>query len=413
MQLAWGSRVPEWFRDRVVRIGVEGRFDPSWLMASIKFESNFDPQARNPNSSASGLIQWMEATAIDLGTTIEAIRAMTSMEQLELVDKYFRPFFGHIHSLSDCYAVILKPSAVGLPEDAVIFPAGSKAELANRGLDINHDGDVTKAEATAFVAAALTQGLQPGNVFEVADTQPAAPIDDQSTTIMEQPKMGGLLGGLLMSVVSKFINPTVAQSATSIINKDGLQSTAAQSLLEMLLNAVASAAGTTPAAMKADDKVAIAATAAVQADTAKLQQVEDAAAAHLAAVLPWIDKLAQIDQMLWEAQNKGKQTVSTIAIEEHKAGLWDMTPTLVLTVAILMGLVSIGLLAAIIAQSMTGDHQIDSGLIGLAGPIWTGAVVSTFVAMISYRFDGTKESHAAAEAQQSIKQYRDETRGNQ
>ncbi len=245
---------------------------------------------------------------------------------------------------------------------------------------------------------------------ELPATQPAAPIEERSTEVPQKdPIMGGLLGNLLMSVVGSFLNPTTAQNVTSIVQKDGQQSTAAQSLFNTLLNAVATAAGTTPAAMQADPKVAIAATAAVQADAAKLQAVEDAANAHLQAVMPFVQQLAILDQMRYDAEIRGKQTVSTIAIEEHKAGLWDMTPTLVLTVAVLMGIISTGLLAAIIWQATTGDHLIDSGLIGLAGPIWMGAVVSTFTAMIAYRFDGTKDSHAAAEAQQATAQYRAET----
>jgi len=183
MRLAWGSRVPSWFRDRVIRLAREGGFDPSHLMACMKFESNFNPEARNPNSSASGLIQFMESTAEGLDTTIEAIRSMSAMEQLEMVDAYFRPYFGRIHSLSDCYMAILNPASIGLAEDAIIFPAGSRAALANRGLDINHDNAVSKAEAASFVEAALFNGMRAENVFEIDDTQPAAPIEDHSTPL--------------------------------------------------------------------------------------------------------------------------------------------------------------------------------------------------------------------------------------
>ena len=149
----------------------------------MKFESNFNPEARNPNSSASGLIQFMESTAEGLDTTIEAIRSMSAMEQLEMVDAYFRPYFGRIHSLSDCYMAILNPASIGLAEDAIIFPAGSRAALANRGLDINHDNAVSKAEAASFVEAALFNGMRAENVFEIDDTQPAAPIEDHSTPL--------------------------------------------------------------------------------------------------------------------------------------------------------------------------------------------------------------------------------------
>ena len=415
MKLAWGARVPEWFRNRAIAIAAGQDVDPSDLMACMYFESKLNPEARNPNSSASGLIQFMTDTAVELGTTIEAIRAMTAMEQLELVGQYFamrQEQFGKIKDLASCYMAILFPKAIPWPDDAVIFPAGSKAYLANKGLDIDHDNEVTKGEAAAFVVKALALGLQPGNVFDVSDTQPAAPIEDRSTrepVVQPEKPMGALLMPLLMSIVGKFINPTVAQNVTSIVTKDGQQSTAAQSLLNTLLSAVAGQAGTTPAAMQADDRAAIAAVAAVQADTAKMKAVEDAAGAHLNAVMPFVQQLAVLDQMRYDAENKGKQTVSSIAIAEHAAGIWDMTKTVVLAVVILLGIVSVGLLAAILVQALTGTRTIDSGLIGLAGPIWTGTVVSGFVAIIAYRFDGTKNSNAATKAMRATERFREET----
>lgn len=219
--------------------------------------------------------------------------------------------------------------------------------------------------------------------------------------------MGAILVPLLMSVVGKFLNPTVAQNVTSIVTKDGGQSTAAQNLLQMLLGAVASSAGVTPAAMKADDSVAIQAVAAVQSNAEKLRAVEDAAAAHLNAVLPFVQQLAVLDQMRYDAENKGKQVVSTIAIAEHAAGLWDMTRTVVLIAGCTMMAISLGLLAAILYQSVS-KGAIDPGLLGMTGPILM-ATLAAWAAIIAYRFDGSKESHAAAEAQRATEKYREDT----
>src|SRR5690606_8335319 len=139
---------------------------------------------------------------------------------------------------------------------------------------------------------------------------------------------------------------------------------------------------------------AVAALTAAPPETraAKVQALESQALATLDALLKAGDKMAEWDAAMWAAQLAGRQVASTIAIEERKAGLWDMTPVLVYGATILLGIVSIGLLAAILVQAMTGDRSINSALIGLAGPIWTGAVVSGFVSMVAYRFDGTKES---------------------
>jgi len=176
----------------------------------------------------------------------------------------------------------------------------------------------------------------------------------------------------------------------------------------MLLGAVATAAGTTPEAMKADDSVAIKAAAAVQSDAAKLQAVEDAAAAHLNAVMPFVQQMALLDQMRYDAENKGKMTVSSIAIAEHAAGMWDMTRTVVYIAGGVLTAITVGLLSAIITQSMGSKGTIDPGLLGLSGPILM-ATVTAWAAIIAYRFDGSKESHAAAEAARATEQYRMET----
>ena len=138
----------------------------SWLMACMAFETRrtFSPSVRNPNSSATGLIQFMAATAVNLNTTTAALAKMSAVEQLDYVGRYFQPFAGRIKSLSDCYMCILWPSAVGKPDSAVIFASGSNAYLVNKGLDLNKDGAVTKGECAAKVTAMLAEGLLPQNV---------------------------------------------------------------------------------------------------------------------------------------------------------------------------------------------------------------------------------------------------------
>jgi len=41
--------------------------NPKWLWSLIQFESKWNPQAKNPNSSARGLIQFIDSTAQSLG----------------------------------------------------------------------------------------------------------------------------------------------------------------------------------------------------------------------------------------------------------------------------------------------------------------------------------------------------------
>ena len=163
-QIAWGAKVSPEFKASVLWIEEALGIRADWLMAVMAFESGLNPKARNPQSSASGLIQFMRATAVNLGTTIEAIREMDAIDQLNLVYKYFRPYKGKVKDLADCYMVVLWPAAVGKPLEHPIFVKGDSAYAVNVGLDKNRDQQVTKAEAAAKVAAKLQEGLEPGNI---------------------------------------------------------------------------------------------------------------------------------------------------------------------------------------------------------------------------------------------------------
>lgn len=171
--LAWGAKVSQAFRDRVIWIAHDldigpkvGQPEPDWLMTCMAWESgrSFRPDVKNmAGSGATGLIQFMPATARALGTTVEALAAMTAEDQLNEVWKYFRPYDGRLRSLADVYMAILWPAAVGKPPAFPLFTGGI-AYRQNAGLDIDKDGKVTKAEASAKVAALLPEGLKPGNV---------------------------------------------------------------------------------------------------------------------------------------------------------------------------------------------------------------------------------------------------------
>jgi len=181
--LAWGAKVSPEFRDKVRAIAAHLGTSPSWLMACMAFETGrtFSPAARNPGSSATGLIQFMASTARSLNTTTEALAGMTAEQQLDKVYDYFKPFTGRLGSLGDCYMAILWPPAVGQPDDFTVFANGSEAYLRNAALDIDHDGVVTKRECVAFVEKLLAEGLEVGNrTFE--ETQPEAPVEDRTLT---------------------------------------------------------------------------------------------------------------------------------------------------------------------------------------------------------------------------------------
>jgi len=163
-KLAWGQKVSPVFRARVLNICRNLGWPSehaSWLMACMAFESGgtFSPHVKNmAGSGATGLIQFMPATAQSLGTTTDELAKMSATQQLDYVQRYFKPYASKIRSLSDMYMAILLPKYVGQSEDAVLFQNGA-GYRQNSGLDINRDGKITKGEATSKVRYSLEKGL--------------------------------------------------------------------------------------------------------------------------------------------------------------------------------------------------------------------------------------------------------------
>lgn len=165
--LAWGSRVSRLFRDRVRTMAFDLRTRPDFLMACMAFETDetFSPSVRNAaGSGATGLIQFMPATARGMGTTVHELEKMTAEDQLEWVHRYFLPYKGRLSQLSDVYMAILWPAAIGKPDTAALWDAPTRPTTyrQNAGLDVNKDLIITKGEAASKVVAKLVKGLTKG-----------------------------------------------------------------------------------------------------------------------------------------------------------------------------------------------------------------------------------------------------------
>lgn len=224
-----------------------------------------------------------------------------------------------------------------------------------------------------------------------AAAQPAAPIEDRSTEytppaggLPEEKSMGAFeLVSLLTSVFSPLIRAKVEKAVGTEVGKP---------LVDNLLGMATKLTG------KADPLEAV---AVARQNPQVVAQLEQSATDWFAQVAPMLERLAQYDRDVWGAENEGKRTVSALAIEERKAGLWDMTKTVVWFAAGTLTALILALLSALIFQSVTGDRQIDSGLLGLAGPIFMAAVAA-WGAIIAFRFDGTKDSSAQNAAMAAI-----------
>lgn len=130
------EREAQAFSDVATRNG----FKPEWLANLVNFETagTFSPAIQNPNSRATGLIQFMPSTARSLGTSIEALRQMSFLQQLYYVDLYLqkgvkvakkrtgKKNFSQI----DLFMIVFYPISVGKPDYQ--FPENVVA--ANNGI---------------------------------------------------------------------------------------------------------------------------------------------------------------------------------------------------------------------------------------------------------------------------------------
>lgn len=200
VKIAWGAVVSATFLDRArwivddLDIGYSSDDGLSKLMSCMAWESNetFAPDVKNmAGSGATGLIQFMPRTAIALGTTVDKLAAMTAEDQLNYVWKYFEAYKGKLKTLGDLYMAILWPRGVGKSETYILWDKGSmpKTYRQNAGLDLDNDAVITKAEATAKVAAKLSKGMSAPYVMETL-TNPvkhAEPVpDDTPDTVQDE-----------------------------------------------------------------------------------------------------------------------------------------------------------------------------------------------------------------------------------
>lgn len=120
------------------------------LLGVMNSESGINASAKNPHGSATGLIQFVESTARSLGTSTAALANMTPVEQLDYVEKYLlrakaSAGFSSKDKLSagELYALVFLPARA---KREVLTSSGENYYSANKVLDTNKDGKITKQE---------------------------------------------------------------------------------------------------------------------------------------------------------------------------------------------------------------------------------------------------------------------------
>lgn len=140
----------------------------SYILSCNALETGrtFNPAIRNPKSGAVGLIQFMpKTTAPDLGTTADALAAMSFVDQLDYVFKYFEKY-GYIKKckyLEDYYLSIFYPANVGKDPNEVVARAGSLLYSQNSGFDVAKRGFYTIGDIANAINQFYWDGLDPNN----------------------------------------------------------------------------------------------------------------------------------------------------------------------------------------------------------------------------------------------------------
>ncbi|HMO32315.1 MAG TPA: transglycosylase SLT domain-containing protein [Lacibacter sp.] len=196
------------FSRRVQEIAAELGIEPNWLMQVMWSESRLNPQAVNRQTGdpadpftraarrATGLLQFMPATARSLGTNNQAIFKMNALQQLELVRRYFLPWKGRMKSYYDVYSVVFFPALIGKPDTWVLqtssLPAATIARQ-NPAVNINKDGKITVAEFKQYVfnsVLAAHRSLVFGQIQQAAQTA--------ANTVKNNPGASGLVAGAVL-----------------------------------------------------------------------------------------------------------------------------------------------------------------------------------------------------------------------
>ncbi len=128
----------------------------SWLLAVMYQESGVNPSAFNPDGGGGGLIGFMPQTALELGTTVPALRSMTRTDQLQYVQKFYERKNQRFKSFSDFYLSTFYPYAIGRPDWYVIgiekgMQYARRVAKSNPVFDLDKDGVIKLAEFRRYV----------------------------------------------------------------------------------------------------------------------------------------------------------------------------------------------------------------------------------------------------------------------
>ncbi len=170
----------------IAEIAYRHGWDLDGLAATIAHESGWNPGARNPNPpGAVGLLQWIPTTLARYGTNSSAVVRLGVVDQLPYVERFFREWeaLGYTIGPRDFLAFGLgvghaphPPPGVLIPDDAVLYAAGSDGALANLPL-ADSDGAIRMGRMRAILEGMLATAAKFPRVDIPATLSPKARLE--------------------------------------------------------------------------------------------------------------------------------------------------------------------------------------------------------------------------------------------
>jgi len=184
------EREPE-FKPKLIRESRRRGINPDHLLNVMAVETagSFNPAIKNPNSSASGLIQFMADTARSLGTSTAELRKMSATKQLDYVFKYFDDFIKRGSDLSTQGALYAAVGAgkVGRDDQSVLMTRNNPGYAGNAPTwDPNRDGIVRQGEMAIAAFSKLGAGVN----FTI-NNAPVTSTNPMPVSVVTWPMMGG------------------------------------------------------------------------------------------------------------------------------------------------------------------------------------------------------------------------------
>lgn len=205
------------FRQALFDQATAAGYDPSFIAAVLRLESNFNPAAINPGGHAAGILQWWDSlfpnTAAAAGRSDvrwSDLPNMSAEDQLPFVIAYLQQATSMpLGTPTDYRLAVFMPAFVGASPGTVLGQRGSSQLLAgtnlslgtiysqNQGLDTNGDGLITVSDV----------GSQIENL--VADARTRAPIELSSDSAADTLPPGGSIAGaaMLLTLAGLFFCP--------------------------------------------------------------------------------------------------------------------------------------------------------------------------------------------------------------